>query len=78
MIMGAALADYGALVISAKRGEFESGFEFDGQTREHVQLAKSLGIYKLMIIVNKMDESSVKWSKDRYNEIVAALKPFLA
>jgi translation elongation factor EF-1alpha len=30
MIMGAALADYGALVISAKRGEFESGFEMDG------------------------------------------------
>jgi peptide chain release factor subunit 3 len=26
MIMGAALADYGALVISAKRGEFEAGF----------------------------------------------------
>jgi peptide chain release factor subunit 3 len=36
MIMGAALADFGALVISAKRGEFESGFEFAGQTREHV------------------------------------------
>ena len=36
MIMGAALADYGALVISAKKGEFESGFDFDGQTREHV------------------------------------------
>jgi peptide chain release factor subunit 3 len=36
MIMGAALADYGALVISAKRGEFESGFDMNGQTREHV------------------------------------------
>jgi len=30
MIMGAALADYGGLVISAKRGEFESGFESEG------------------------------------------------
>lgn len=30
MIMGAALADFGALVISAKRGEFESGFDLDG------------------------------------------------
>jgi peptide chain release factor subunit 3 len=30
MIMGAALADYGALVISAKKGEFEAGFEADG------------------------------------------------
>lgn len=36
MIMGAALADFGALVISAKKGEFESGFELDGQTREHI------------------------------------------
>lgn len=77
MIMGAALADYGALVISAKKGEFEAGFEADGQTREHVQLAKSLGIYKLIVVVNKMDEPSVKWSQDRYNEIVTALRPFL-
>jgi peptide chain release factor subunit 3 len=43
-----------------------------------VQLAKSLGIYKLVIIINKMDEPSVKWSKDRYNEIVSSLKPFLS
>jgi peptide chain release factor subunit 3 len=77
MIMGAALADYGSLVISAKKGEFESGFDADGQTREHVQLAKSLGISKLIIVVNKMDESTVKWSKDRYNEICNNLKPFL-
>ena len=63
MIMGAAVADYGALVISAKKGEFEAGFEAEGQTREHVQLAKSLGIYKLIIVVNKMDEPTVRWSK---------------
>ena len=62
MIMGAALADYGALVISAKKGEFEAGFDGDGQTREHVLLAKSLGIFKLVIVVNKMDEPTVKWS----------------
>jgi peptide chain release factor subunit 3 len=35
MIMGAALADVGALVISARKGEYEAGFEKDGQTREH-------------------------------------------
>lgn len=61
MIMGAACADIGGLVISARRGEFESGFEKDGQTREHVQLAKSLGIKKLIVIVNKMDDC--KWGK---------------
>jgi len=30
MIMGAALADVGGLVISARKGEFEAGFEKDG------------------------------------------------
>ena len=35
MIMGAALADAAGLVISARKGEFEAGFEKDGQTREH-------------------------------------------
>jgi len=30
MIQGAALADYGGLVISARKGEFESGFEQNG------------------------------------------------
>lgn len=77
MIAGAAQADFGALVVSAKKGEFESGFDLDGQTREHAQLAKSLGMQKLIIVVNKMDESSVKWSKERYEEIKEALTPFL-
>ena len=78
MIMGASMADFGALIISAKKGEFEAGFDMEGQTREHIQLAKSLGIYKLVVVVNKMDEPSVKWSKDRFSDIIAALKPFLA
>lgn len=78
MIMGAALADFGCLVISAKRGEFESGFDLDGQTREHIQLAKSLGIHKIVVAVNKMDEPSVKWSKDRFTEIITNLKPFIS
>jgi len=40
-------------------------------------LAKSLGIYKLVVAVNKMDEPSVKWSEDRYTEIISSLKPFI-
>jgi len=75
MIMGASMADVGGLVISARKGEFEAGFEKDGQTREHAQLAKSLGIQRLIVIINKMDECN--WSKDRYDEIYNGLKPFL-
>jgi len=77
MIMGAACADYGGLVISARKGEYEAGFEKDGQTREHVQLAKSLGVQKLIVLVNKMDEGSVQWSKARWDEIKNGLTPFL-
>ena len=75
MIMGAALADVAGLVISARKGEFEAGFEKDGQTREHAQLAKSLGVQKLVVIVNKMDDCH--WSKSRFDEIQTGLTPFL-
>jgi peptide chain release factor subunit 3 len=75
MISGAAQADLANLVISAKPGEFESGFEKDGQTREHAMLAQSLGAEHLIIIINKMD--TVNWSEDRYNYILENLMPFL-
>jgi peptide chain release factor subunit 3 len=77
MIMGVTVADIAALVISAKKGEFEAGFERGGQTREHALLARSLGIEKLVVVVNKMDEKSVQWSEERFNEIVFKVTPFL-
>jgi peptide chain release factor subunit 3 len=77
MLMGACQADFAGLVISAKSGEFESGFEGDGRTREHALLAKSLGVTKLVVIINKMDEDSVRWSQDRYNYIKKELSVFL-
>jgi len=77
MMVGAALADYAGLVISARKGEFEAGFDKDGQTREHVQLAKSLGVQKLVVVVNKMDEASVQWSEARFKDICERLEPFL-
>ena len=69
MIAGAAQADVGVLVIAARKGEFETGFERGGQTREHAQLAKTLGVTKLIVVVNKMDDPTVKWDKGRWDEI---------
>ena len=66
LIMGASCADIGGLVISARRGEFEAGFNRKGLTKEHVHLAKSLGIQKLVVIVNKMDDPTVDWAEERY------------
>ncbi|KAJ7568170.1 hypothetical protein O6H91_01G021200 [Diphasiastrum complanatum] len=77
MISGASQADVGVLVIAARKGEFETGFERGGQTREHAQLAKTLGVSKLLVVVNKMDDPSVQWSKERFDEIEKKIVPFL-
>lgn len=77
MLSGAAQADVAILVISARKGEFETGFEKGGQTQEHAMLIKTTGAKELVVAVNKMDDVTVEWSKERYDEIVGKLKPYL-
>ncbi|KAJ1311580.1 hypothetical protein OPQ81_010063 [Rhizoctonia solani] len=77
MISGAAQADVAILVISARKGEFETGFEKGGQTREHIMLVKTAGVSKLVVVINKMDEPTVNWSPERYNEIKDKITPFI-
>ncbi|CAH1775396.1 unnamed protein product [Owenia fusiformis] len=75
MITGAAQADVAILVVNSTRGEFETGFETGGQTREHALLVRSLGVSQLAVAINKMD--TVEWSKIRFDEIVKKLGTFL-
>ncbi|KAH8408084.1 hypothetical protein KR222_003048 [Zaprionus bogoriensis] len=75
MISGATQADVALLVVDATRGEFESGFELGGQTREHAILVRSLGVNQLGVVINKLD--TVAWSKERFQEIVHKLRAFL-
>jgi signal recognition particle receptor subunit beta len=77
MIGGTVQADIGVLVISARRGEFETGFEKGGQTREHAMLAKTAGMRHLVILINKMDDPTVNWSIARFEECKTKLTPFL-
>lgn len=77
MIGGASQADLAVLVISARKGEFETGFEKGGQTREHAMLAKTAGVKHLIVLVNKMDDPTVNWSLERYEECKEKLLPFL-
>ncbi|KAK2627983.1 hypothetical protein QTJ16_002629 [Diplocarpon rosae] len=77
MIGGASQADVGILVISARKGEYETGFEKGGQTREHAMLAKTQGVNKLVVVINKMDDMTVEWSEARYLECTTKLGQFL-
>jgi len=69
MVTGASQADGAVLFISAKRGEYEAGTNPGGQTREHAFLAKTLGVDQIVVAVNKMDDPTVNWSQQRYEEV---------
>ncbi|CAH1795378.1 unnamed protein product [Owenia fusiformis] len=77
MIGGASQADLAVLVISARKGEFETGFERGGQTREHAMLVKTAGVKKLVVAINKMDDPTVNWDETRYTECKDKLIPYL-
>ncbi|EFO23627.1 elongation factor Tu domain-containing protein [Loa loa] len=77
MISGATQADLAVLVISARKGEFETGFDRGGQTREHAMLVKTTGVKYLVVLVNKMDDPTVNWNEERYKEIQNKLTPYL-
>ncbi|CAL1533528.1 unnamed protein product, partial [Lymnaea stagnalis] len=77
MICGASQADLAILVISARRGEFETGFERGGQTREHAMLVKTAGVRHLVVLINKMDDPTVEWDESRFIECREKLLPYL-
>lgn len=64
-------------MISARKGEFETGFERGGQTREHAMLAKTAGVKHLIVLINKMDDPTVKWDESRYDLSVQLHHPHL-
>jgi len=66
MITGASQADAGVLVVDCSNG-------VQAQTKEHVFLARTLGVDQLIIAVNKMD--LVKFDQSRVNgKIVIVIK----
>ncbi|QIB75257.1 translation elongation factor EF-1 subunit alpha [Halogeometricum borinquense] len=68
MITGASQADHAVLVVAADDGVAP-------QTREHVFLARTLGIEELIIAVNKMD--IVDYSEDTYKQVKAEVQELL-
>jgi hypothetical protein len=64
----------GCFLLSAKKGEFESGW-IRGQSKEHLIIARSLGIKDLIVLVNKMDLCD--WSEEEFNRIKISSEPFI-
>jgi len=64
MITGTSQADAAVLVVDAKDGIM-------AQTKEHVFLARTLGVTQLIIAINKMDQ--VNYNQKRYEELQTEL-----
>ena len=75
MITGAANADTAILVVAAVTGEFEAGFSGGGQTKEHILLAKGLGVSQVIVAINKLDVEG--WDINRYKTIEVQVKDYL-
>lgn len=75
MINGVAQAETALVVVDSTTGEFESGFQADGQTKEHIIIAKTLGIKKIAVIVNKIDKED--WLQERQDYIYQEITSFL-
>jgi len=68
MLTGASGAKTALLVVSVEEGIKE-------QTRQHLEIAKLLGIEQLEVVVNKMDK--VNYKKEKFDEVVKSLKEIL-
>ena len=61
-------ANKGAFEAAIAKGNHEKN-QIQGQTRQHAHLCHLLGIKQVIVCINKMDDKSVNYSKDRYDEI---------
>ncbi|KAL8136468.1 hypothetical protein V2J09_002469 [Rumex salicifolius] len=77
MITGTSQADCAVLIIDSTTGGFEAGISKDGQTREHALLAFTLGVRQMICCCNKMDATTPKYSKARYEEIVKEVSSYM-
>jgi elongation factor 1-alpha len=62
MITGTSQADAAVLVVSAAEGIQE-------QTREHIFLARTLGVAQIIVAINKMDRQEVQYSEAKYTAL---------
>src|SRR2546425_1232627 len=70
MITGTSQADAAVLVVGAAEG-------VQTQTKEHIFLARTLGVEQLIVAINKMDASKPPFAEARFNELKTELTGLL-
>src|SRR5216684_2352358 len=70
MITGTSQADAAVLVVGAAEG-------VQTQTKEHIYLAKVLGVEQIIVAINKMDASKPEYSEKRFTELKTELTGLL-
>ena len=70
MITGTSQADAALLVVSANPGE-----GIMEQTKEHINLAKTLGVPQILVGINKMDMAN--YDEKRFNEVKEEVQKYL-
>ncbi len=67
MITGTSQADAAVLVVAAPEGVM-------AQTKEHIFLARTLGVNQVIVAVNKMDATKPEYDEARYNKVKAEVE----
>jgi len=75
MITGTSQADVAIVVVSSAAGEFEAGMSPNGQTKEHILLAYTLGVKQVIVVVNKVDQ--IKYDQARFDNVVSEVGAYL-
>ena len=70
MITGTSQADAAILIVAAPEGVME-------QTKEHLFLAKTLGVPQLIVAINKMDATKPPYSEQRFKEVKEEVEKLL-
>ena len=77
MITGTSEADVTVFVVASTLGAFEASVSKNSQTHVNILLSSTFGVNQVIGAVNEMDEKTLNYSKNRYNETQTEISNFL-